>query len=106
MPIIAELQPQSHPLSYNHIQLGVLHFFQRYVCSASTATSSIILLRDDKYIVKGNNHNKQEGAFPKREKSKFSSATSLILVILVCRTCLYNGPHLIFKPCIQSNIKK
>ena len=73
------------------------------MCSASTATSSIILLRDDKYIVKGNNHNKQEGAFPKREKSKFSSATSLILVILVCRTCLYNGPHLIFKPCIQSN---
>ena len=56
---------------------------------ACTATSSIILPNDNELIVERNIHSKPEDAFPKREISKFSSATALISVILASRTCYY-----------------
>ena len=71
-------------LSHSHIQIQQIHsgqnfylFFQGDMCGAFTATSSIILPKDNECIVERNIHNKPEGAFPKREMSKFSSATAL-----------------------------
>ena len=71
------------------------------MCGACTATSSIILPKDKECIVKRNIHNKPEGAFPKREMSKFSSATALISVILASGACYYS-----LDPYICSNIKQ
>ena len=75
---------------------------------ACTATSSIILPRDNELIVERNIHSKPEDAFPKREISKFSSATALISVILASGACycIDNRSHLGLNTYIRSNIKQ
>jgi len=78
------------------------------MCGACTAASSIILPKDNEFIVERNIHNKPEGAFPKREMSKFSSATILISVILASGACycIDYRSHLRLNPYICSNIKQ
>ena len=78
------------------------------MCSACTATSSIILPKDNECIVERNIHNKPEGAFPKREIPKFSSATALISVILASGACycIDYWSHLSVNTYICPNIKQ
>src|ERR1700724_3374159 len=45
-------------------------FFQENKCIASTATSSIILLRNNKYIVERNSDNKPEGCISQKGNIK------------------------------------
>ena len=52
------------------------------MCGACTATSSIILPKDNECIVERNIHNKPEGVFSKKEMSKFLSTTAIISAIL------------------------
>ena len=77
------------------------------MCGACTATSSIILPKDNGYIVDINIH-KPEGAFPKREMSKFLSATAIISSILASGACSYMDyrSHLSLNKYMCSNIKQ
>ena len=101
--------------SHSHIQILQLHsgqnfyfFFQGDMCGACTATSSIILPKDNECIVERNIHNKPEGAFLKREMSKFLSATAIISAILVSGACSYIDyrSYLSLNTYICSNIKQ
>ena len=102
--------------SHSHIQILQLHsgqnfyFFFRGICvvHVQLQVPLLILPKDNECIAGRNLHNKPEGAFPKREMSKFSSATALISVILASGACyrLDYRSHLSLNTYICSNIEQ
>ena len=83
-----KVQPQPHPNPTTTVSLEFWIFLQGNMCGVGIATSSIISLKNNMYIMENNHNFKPEGAFPFWEMPNFCQPLKSVLFGLQ-DMCLY-----------------